>query len=50
MTLTQYYNSFDDFERTYFPNESKSTNHQIKKIEPQTVSNNLAIELLNLLK
>jgi hypothetical protein len=50
MTSGGLYHSMEEFESTYFPNWSKNEKQQKKQVEPQKVGNNLALELLNLLK
>ena len=47
--ITVYY-SVDEFEKVYLPNWSENNQQQKTRFEPQKVGNNLAIELLNLLK
>lgn len=44
------YYSIDEFEKVYLPNWRANNQQQKNRFEPQKVGNNLAIELLNLLK
>jgi hypothetical protein len=48
MTEVITYHSYEEFEKTYFPN-GYQVDHQLKN-EPKLISNSLALELLDILK
>jgi hypothetical protein len=48
--MTNVYHTVNEYEKVYFPNRIKSVSQQKQPIEPQKFGNDLATELLTILK